>query len=213
MGAWAIVLAAGSGTRFGTPKQFSILRGARVVDRAIAAAQRNSDRVIVVLPPGVAWDGDPLDGIAVGGPTRAESLRAGLALVPADAEIVLVHDAARPLAGDALWRAVAKELEQGADAVVPGLPVTDTLKRVAGDRITGTVDRAALITVQTPQGFRATALRRAHAAGGDATDDAAFIEAGGGRVTWIPGERTNIKLTEPEDLAVAEAILDRLEPA
>lgn len=213
MSSWAIILAAGSGTRFGTPKQFAMLREVRVVDRAVNAALQACDHVVVVLPPDVPWDGPAVDGVATGGATRAASLRAGLAFVAPDAEFVLVHDAARPLASDALWQAVAKELTDGIDAVVPALPVTDTLKRVDGRRVVGTVDRDNLVSVQTPQGFRADALRSAHAAGGDATDDAAFIEAQGGHVTWIPGEVTNIKLTQPEDLAVAEAILSRTERA
>jgi 2-C-methyl-D-erythritol 4-phosphate cytidylyltransferase len=211
METWAIVLAAGSGTRFGAAKQFLDLGGERIIDRAVRAAIDASDRVVVVLPADVVWDGPPVDAVTVGGATRAESVRAGLACVPDDARYVLVHDAARALASPTLWTTVRKALDQGVDAVIPGLPVTDTLKRIDGDRVTGTVDRDGLIAVQTPQGFKLDVLRSAHAAGGDATDDAAFIEAHGGDVLWVDGEATNIKLTRPEDVAMMEAVLARQE--
>jgi len=211
METWAIVLAAGSGTRFGAAKQFLDLGGERIIDRAVRAAIDACDRVVVVLPADVVWDGPPVEAVPVGGATRAESVRAGLACVPDDARYVLVHDAARALASPTLWTSVRKALDQGVDAVIPGLPVTDTLKRIDGDRVTGTVDRDGLIAVQTPQGFKLAVLRSAHAAGGDATDDAAFIEAHGGDVLWVDGEATNIKLTRPEDVAMMEAVLARQE--
>ena len=211
METWAIVLAAGSGTRFGAAKQFLELGGVRVIDRAVRTARSVCDHTVLVVPPDVVWDGDPVDAVTVGGDTRAASVRAGLAAVPETARYVLVHDAARALASRDLWTAVRNGLLEDVDAVIPGLAVTDTLKRVEGDHVVGTVDRDGLIAVQTPQGFRATTLRAAHAAGGDATDDAAFIEALGGSVVWLQGEVTNTKLTRPEDVAVMEAVLARQE--
>jgi 2-C-methyl-D-erythritol 4-phosphate cytidylyltransferase len=147
------------------------------------------------------------DAVVAGGETRAASVRAGLAAVPADVDAVLVHDAVRPLATPELSARVLAAVAGGADGAVPGVPVVDTLKRVQGDRVETTVDRAELVAVQTPQAFRADVLRRAHAGEGDATDDAALVEAVGGTVVVVAGERDNLKVTWPEDLAVAEALL------
>jgi 2-C-methyl-D-erythritol 4-phosphate cytidylyltransferase len=147
------------------------------------------------------------DAVVVGGATRAASVRAGLDAVPDDAEVIVVHDAARPLARSSLYRAVVDAIVPGVDAAVPGLPVTDTVKQVAGDRVVSTPDRSQLVVVQTPQAFRAACLRTAHRSGGDATDDAALVEAAGGTVAVVPGDPRNIKLTEPSDLLVMEALL------
>ncbi len=203
----AIVVAAGGGIRFGAPKQFAALAGRRVVDRSVDAAAAACDAVILVLPAGCAWDGAPVAAVVVGGATRAESVRAGLAAVPAPTDVVMVHDAARPLASPALFAAVAAAVRDGADAAVPALPVADTIKRVDGARVTGTLDRDGLVAVQTPQAFRAGALRAAHAAGGDATDDAAFVEAAGGMVVVVPGEARNVKITTAADLDLVAALL------
>ena len=205
---WAIVVAAGRGERFGAPKQFSELAGTRVVDRAVTAAARACDAVVLVLAPGVEWDGSPVDAIATGGATRSESVRSGLAAVPADVDVVVVHDAARPLASDALFAAVISAVHGGADAAVPALPVIDTVKRVDGTRVRETIRRDDLVAVQTPQGFRAAALRAAHAGADDASDDAALVEARGGRVVVVDGDRRNLKITTGDDLVVARALLD-----
>jgi 2-C-methyl-D-erythritol 4-phosphate cytidylyltransferase len=140
----------------------------------------------------------------VGGATRSASVRAGLAAVAPDASddcVIVVHDAARPFATSELFQSVIDAVRSGADGAVPGLPVTDTVKEV-DDRgtITATLDRARLMTVQTPQAFRFATLRDAHRAGADATDDAALVEAIGGRVVVVPGEDTNRKITTPDDL-------------
>jgi 2-C-methyl-D-erythritol 4-phosphate cytidylyltransferase len=134
---------------------------------------------------------------------------AGLAALPADATHVLVHDAARPLATAALARRVIERLSRGGvDAVLPAIPVRDTLKRVDGERITSTVDRSTLVAVQTPQGFVVESLRAAHAADdADASDDAVLIERWGGTVAMVPGEEANLKITFPADLAIAEGLL------
>ena len=209
-GVGAVVVAAGRGDRFGAAKQFLVLDGTRLVDRAVAACAAVCDAVVVVLPAGEDWTGSPVAAAVPGGATRSASVRAGLAALEAsgaDIDVVLVHDAARPLASRALFDAVIAAVRAGADAVVPGVAVADTLKRVDGDRVVSTVDRDSVVAVQTPQGFRAAALRAAHAAGGDATDDAALVEAAGGTVVWVPGEATNFKVTEPADLERAAAVL------
>ena len=200
---WAIVVAAGTGDRFGRPKQFEILGGRRVVDWAVDAARKACDGVVTVLPPGHA-DGE---GAVEGGATRSASVRAGLAAVPPDAEIVVVHDAARPLAEPELFDRVVGAVRGGADGAIAAAPLTDTVKGVDGDRVVETLDRRALVAVQTPQAFRATTLRTAHAGDPEATDDAALVEAAGGTVVVVAAPRWNLKITEPGDLAVAEALL------
>jgi len=199
---WVIVVAAGTGDRFGGPKQYAPLAGARVLDHALRAAHAVADGVVLVVAPAASDRPEPgADIVVVGGDTRSASVRCGLAAVPADAAVVLVHDAARPLASPALFGAVVDAV--GADAVVPGVAVVDTLR----DRRGGTVDRDALVAVQTPQGFRAAALRRAHSGGREATDDAGLVEAVGGTVVVVPGEGHNAKITDAADLVVAEAAL------
>lgn len=201
---WTVVVAGGSGHRFGAAKQYVEVAGRRVVDWSVAAARTVSDGVVVVVP--AADVDDPVEGadaVVAGGSTRAASVRAGLAAVPPDAAVVLVHDAARPAASPALFRAVVDAVRDGAAAVVPGVPVADTLRRRGG----GTVDRDELVAVQTPQGFRAEVLRAAHAAGGEATDDAGLVEAAGAEVVVVPGEPANRKLTHPADRAGLEAAL------
>jgi 2-C-methyl-D-erythritol 4-phosphate cytidylyltransferase len=203
----AIVVAAGGGLRFGSPKQFVDLAGVRVVDRAVAVARDACDAVVVVLPAGRRWDGAPVDAAVAGGVTRADSVRAGLAALPAATEIAVVHDAARPLASAGLFDAVVDAVRRGADAAVPGVPVPDTVKRVEGEHVVETLARDGLVAVQTPQAFRVDALRAAHAAGGHATDDAALVESAGGTVVVVPGEARNVKLTTEDDLTVVRALL------
>ena len=212
MRTWAIIVAAGGGARFGGAKQFERLGGVSVVERAVDVAQTVCDGVVVVLPPDCSWTA--LDGVqlAVGGATRSDSVRAGLAAVPEDAEVVIVHDAARPLASRRLFDLVIQAVADGADAAVPALAVSDTVKRVRGHRVIETVDREGLVAVQTPQAFRAEALRAAHRAGAVDTDDAALVEANGGTVVVVEGERRNLKLTLADDLELAQALLDGARP-
>ena len=193
----------GSGRRFGTPKQYEMIGSVRVIDRSVAVARSMSDGVVVVVPPQDAVR----EGAVAGGATRSDSVRAGLAAVPADATIVCVHDAARPLASAELYRRAIAAVHDGADAAIPGIPVTDTIKVVADGVVVSTPDRSALVAVQTPQAFRAGVLRAAHEAGGDATDDATLVEGLGGVVAVVAGETTNRKITVPEDLIWAR---DRL---
>jgi 2-C-methyl-D-erythritol 4-phosphate cytidylyltransferase len=206
MPVWGIVVAAGRGSRFGAPKQFLALNGVRLVDRAVTTASAACDHVVVVLPPGEPWAGPPVTVTAVGGATRSDSVRSGLASVPSDADVVVVHDAARPLATARLFAAVVDAVRAGADAAVPGISLSDTVKRLDGDRVVETVERDDLVAVQTPQAFRAAALRAAHARGGDATDDAALVEQSGGVVVVVAGDRRNIKITGADDLALAAAL-------
>lgn len=209
MQTWAVIVAAGTGARFGGAKQFRKVGRDRLVDHSVHSATRSCEGVVVVLPLGVAWDGPAVTAAVVGGATRAESVRSGLAAVPEGVDIVLVHDAARPLASDALFAAVIAAVRDGADGAVPGLAISDTIKRVSDDRVLETMSRDGLVTVQTPQAFRAGCLRAAHAEGAEGTDDAALVEAVGGTVVVVPGEPTNLKVTGPDDLALIEALLAR----
>lgn len=194
----AIVLAAGTGVRFGGLKQMEDLGGRAVLDWSMEAARAACDSVVLVGQGGVP-----------GGATRSDSVRAGLAAVPPGTEIVVVHDAVRPFASAELFQRVVAAVLAGADAAVPAVPMTDTIKRVEGTIVAATLDRSALVAVQTPQAFRLAALRDAHARGGEATDDAALVESIGGKVVTVEGERRNLKLTTPDDLLVARALLDQ----
>jgi 2-C-methyl-D-erythritol 4-phosphate cytidylyltransferase len=205
---WAIVVAAGDGARFGAAKQFAQLGGVTVVERAVDVARDACDGVVVVLPNDSNWTAPDDVHLAVGGATRSDSVRAGLAAVPADVDVVIVHDAARPLASRRLFELVVHAVADGADGAVPALPISDTVKRVHGDRVLETLVRDGLVAVQTPQAFRAAALRAAHRVGAVDTDDAALVEANGGVVVVVEGERRNLKLTESGDLEVAQALLD-----
>ena len=211
MRTWAIVVAAGGGARFGAAKQFERLGDGTVLDRAVRVARDACDHVVVVLPDGASWDAPPGTEHTAGGATRSDSVRAGLARVPGDADVIVVHDAARPLASHELFTRVIQAVADGADGAVPALPVSDTVKRIDGDRVVETVPRDGLVGVQTPQAFRADALRAAHDVGGVDTDDAALVEANGGVVRVVEGDRRNLKLTRPEDLELARALLHAAE--
>jgi len=203
---WVIVVAAGSGSRFGGPKQHAPLAGRRVVDWSIDAARSVADGVVLVVAAADEGAEEPaVDALVVGGATRSDSVRAGLAVVPDDAAVVLVHDGARPLASHALFRSVVDAVLAGADAVVPAVSVVDTITDLHGVP----VDRDALQAVQTPQGFQGPSLRAVHATRPEATDDASLVLAGGGRLRTVQGERWNLKITEPDDLVVAESILEQ----
>jgi 2-C-methyl-D-erythritol 4-phosphate cytidylyltransferase len=203
-----IVVAAGGGTRFGAEKQFVRLAGVTVVGRAVALACEATDDVVVVLPAGSEWQPLPPVRAVTGGATRTESVRAGLAAVPDATAIVVVHDAARPLATRAMFAAVIDAVRAGADGAIPVLPVSDTIKRVEGDVVVETVPREDLVVVQTPQAFRADVLRAAHAHGAEGTDDAALVEAAGGKVVAIAGDPRNVKLTVAFDLEIVRSMLD-----
>lgn len=203
---WVIVVAAGSGQRFGGAKQYAPLAGRRVLDWSLDAARSVADGVVLVIPAEAADEPEPaVDAVVVGGATRSESVRAGLAVVPFDASVVLVHDGARPLASHGVFRSVVDAVLAGVDVAVPVVAMIDTICDSHGE----TLDRDELRTVQTPQGFTADALRRVHATKPEATDDAALVVGAGGRLRLVQGERWNFKITEPEDLVVAASILEQ----
>lgn len=219
-GAWAVLVAAGSGERFGgkRPKAFANLAGRPLVAESIERLDASPwvESIVVVAPPD--WEeptillaeelgAGSLRAVVTGGATRTDSVRAGLAEVPAEAAVVVVHDAARPLLPDEVVERVVAALGEGWDAVVPALPLADTVKRAEGEAVTGTVDRTALHGAQTPQAFVADVLRRALARGGDATDCAGLVEAAGGRVRLVDGDRRLLKVTTPADLAHVETLL------
>jgi len=208
METWAIVVAAGGGTRFGGAKQFARLGGATVLDRAVGTARESCDGVVVVLARDAQWEAPPDVRVAEGGATRSASVRAGLACVPERAAIVVVHDAARPLASRGLFASVIGAVGDGVDGAVPALAVTDTLKRVVKGEVVETVSRDGLVAVQTPQAFLASTLRAAHAQAGIETDDAALVEAAGGTVVVVEGERRNLKLTLADDLEFAQTLIE-----
>ncbi len=167
------------------------------------AARSIASGLVLVTRPEFVDAPEPLaDLVVAGGSTRSASVRCGLAVLPDDCDVVVVHDAARPLASAELFEAVVVAVRAGADAAIPGVAVPDTIKRVADGRVSETIDRDDLVAVQTPQAFRIAALRTAHASGADATDDAALVEAAGGQVVVVAGETTNLKITTQDDLAV-----------
>jgi 2-C-methyl-D-erythritol 4-phosphate cytidylyltransferase len=205
---WAVVVAGGSGTRFGRPKQLEPLGGRRVIDWSIDAMRPHVAGVVVVGSAELGTASElAVTAVVPGGATRSESVRSGLGGLPPSATHVMVHDAARPLVADATVGAVAAALVDGAEAVVPVVPITDTVRSVDG----GTVDRSRFVAAQTPQGFSVSVLRRAHGSGADGTDDAGLVEAAGVSVVHVPGSANNLKITFPHDLLVAEALLASLE--
>jgi 2-C-methyl-D-erythritol 4-phosphate cytidylyltransferase len=208
MQTWAIVVAAGGGARFGGTKQFAPLGAGTVVDRSVAVAGAACDEVVVVLPANCEWQAPAGVHTATGGRTRSASVRAGLAAVPQTVDVVVVHDAARPLASRGLFARVIAAVNDGADAAVPGLQMPDTVKRTRDGVVVETIPRDHLVAVQTPQAFRRDALARAHAADGTDTDDAALVEADGGKVVVVEGEPRNFKVTLPADLELAQMLIE-----
>jgi 2-C-methyl-D-erythritol 4-phosphate cytidylyltransferase len=217
---WAIVVGAGDGRRLGDdrPKAFVGLGDEVMLAHSVRMLDDHPavDGIVLVVPEG--WE-EPATLLAddlvagkvaaavAGGSTRAASVAAGLAAVPDDADLILVHDAARPFATPELVSRVLEALGQ-ADGAVPGVPLTDTVKRVSAGVVVETPDRSQLVAVQTPQGFRADVLRRAHAqtaqvAAAAATDCASLVEATGGSVAVVEGDPANLKVTTPDDLAEA----------
>jgi 2-C-methyl-D-erythritol 4-phosphate cytidylyltransferase len=219
--AWVVVCAAGVGGRFGgkRPKAFAALAGRPLLAESLERLDscESIEGLVVAAPPD--WEEatillseelgcDKVSAVVRGGRERGESVRLALAEIPADAEFVLVHDAARPLVSAEVVRRVLEPLEQGWDAVVPALPLADTVKRVENERVVETLERDSLVAVQTPQAFRAEALLAAYAGEHDeATDCATLVERRGGRVLWVEGDRRLHKVTRPEDLALIESWL------
>ena len=221
-----ILVAAGSGRRFGRPKAFVPVGGRAMLGWSLRACDRLPvvGTVVVVARAGDLARARRLAArhrnvaVVAGGATRRASVAAGLAAVPRDVRWVLVHDAARPLARPSLFAAVLRAARR-TGAAAPGRPVSDTLKlahrggAARGRGIARTVSREGLWAVQTPQAFRRDLLERAHARAGRngfagaETDDAVLVERLGARVALVPGPRTNLKITTPEDRAIADALL------
>ena len=220
MSTWAVLAAAGRGDRLGgdRPKAFVRL-GERVMlaetlERLEASAW--VDAIVIAAPPG--WEEPAIllaeelgcgkvSACVTGGETRADSVRAAVEEVPADALVILVHDAARPILPEEVLERVLAPLSEGWDAIVPALPLADTVKRVRGDEVVETVARDDLVAAQTPQAFLAPVLRGAIAVGTAATDCAALVEAQGGRVKVVAGDRRLLKVTTRDDLEAAARLL------
>lgn len=206
-----IVLSAGSGTRFGDAKQFlELAPGVRLVDASVQAALSVTESVILVLPPGHSWEGPEVEATVAGGPTRRESVAAGLAAVPMDAEVVFVHDAAHPLAPTETFTRLLAAIGSGADAAVPVLPVGDVVKRRGQDGRLTTVGRDGLGLAQLPMAFTRSALLAAYQApaGDDLPwwEDSMLVERDGGLVVSVAGSSRNIHVVTPEDLELARAL-------
>lgn len=195
-------------------KQYAQLGGYPLLEWSLTMAATACSKSVLVLPAGDVDDASwPADVTVAGGATRSASVRAGLVAVPPRAEVIVVHDAARPLATLRVWEEVIRAVERGADAAVPAVAVTDTVKQVCPDGSLRTLDRSGLVAVQTPQAFRASILRSVHDSGDDATDDAALVEAMGATVSLVAGSRDNIKVTDPCDLAVARTLMGLQSPS
>lgn len=219
---WAILAAAGEGRRLGAerPKAFVGLAGRPLLAESLARLDGSEwiDAIVVVAAPG--WEEPTIllaeelvaakvIAVVTGGATRPASVQAGLEEVDADALVVLVHDAARPLVTDDVIGRVLAPLAEGYDGVVPAIAVPDTLKRVQNGVVAETIARAGLMAVQTPQAFRADVLKGAFAAGDlrDVTDCASVVEKRGGRVRVVDGDPRLLKVTSSGDLALVERLL------
>jgi 2-C-methyl-D-erythritol 4-phosphate cytidylyltransferase len=217
---WAVLAAAGSGERLGSdrPKAFARLGELPLLAESLRRLDDSEwlDAIVVVAPPG--WEepaillaeelgAGKVTSVVPGGATRADSVRLGVAEVPAEALVILVHDAARPFLPEELLARLLAPLGEGWDGVVPALPLADTVKRVRGDEVVETLPRDELVAAQTPQAFLADVLRRA-VEGGAASDCAALVERAGGRVKVVPGDPRLLKVTTPADLELASGWVD-----
>jgi 2-C-methyl-D-erythritol 4-phosphate cytidylyltransferase len=220
---WAVLVAAGRGERLSSerPKAFAKLGGRPLLAESLERLEGSDwvEAIVVAAPAG--WEepsillseelgAGKVRAVVPGGETRADSVRAGLAEVPEQAAVVLVHDAARPFLPEGVIERVLTALGEGWDGAVPGLPLADTVKRVEDGRVVETLDRTGLYAVQTPQAFVVDTLRRALARGpGARTDCAGFVEAAGGRVAVVEGDRRLAKVTSQADLDFVESLLAR----
>jgi len=214
-----IVVAAGEGKRFGSAKQFALLRGRPLLDWCLEkfTAHPDVEEIVLVLPDEkskAAYRGrsEKITAVVTGGPKRQDSVRKGLeALDPDRSDVVLVHDGVRPLVSRALISRIIEETRRK-KAVIPAVPVEDTIKEAVSGQVVRTLDRERLCRAQTPQGFLYSilrkALRKASEEGTIGTDEAALVERIGVKVAVVAGEPGNIKVTTARDLKIAEAWLD-----
>ena len=218
MSVWAVLAAAGRGERLGSdrPKAFARLGGRPLLAESLERLEGSGWVDFIVIAAPAEWEepaillaeelgAGKVSSVVTGGASRSESVREALAEVADDAAVVLVHDSARPLLSDDVIERVLAPLSEGWDGVVPGLPVSDTVKRVEDDRVLETLPRGELVAVQTPQAFIASVLREAIA--GDvsgASDCASLVEARGGRVKVVEGDPRLLKVTSQQDLDVVE---------
>lgn len=205
-----LVMAAGSGARFGALKQFAeVADGVRLVDRAVSTAGSVADWTGVVLPAGRTWDGPPVDHACSGGLSRQDSIGAGLAAVPTRFDVILIHSASHPLASISLARRAIAAVEAGADGAVPLLNLVDVLKRRAADGLV-TVGRTGLGLAQSPMAFSRPVLDAAFKSASDrdvkVVEESELVESVGGRVVAVPGEMTNLHVVDQVSLAMARAI-------
>jgi len=221
-GTWAILVAAGSGSRLGSdrPKAFAGLAGRPLLAESLERLDTSEwvDAIVVAAPPG--WEepaillaeelvASKVAAVVTGGATRAESVRIALAEVPEDALVVLVHDAARPLVDDAVIERLLARLAEGVDGVVPGIAIGDTVKRVERGIVAETIDREALVAVQTPQVFVAERLRAGYSGEvAGATDCASLVERTGGRVAVVAGDPLLVKVTTASDLELVARLVE-----
>lgn len=203
-----IVLAAGSGSRFGKPKQFLELKpGVRLVDAAVDSAFEITNNVVLVLPDGYDWDGRAVPSVVAGGESRLDSVAAGLSALREDQDMVVIHDAAHPLAPKQAFLDVIEAIRVGADAAVPFLRVADVVKRIDDQGRLSTVGRDGLGLAQVPMGFARERLLEAHArrttASQDAWEDAMLLEMADAQVVSVPGSSRNVHVVTQEDLELA----------
>ncbi len=222
MSVWAVLAAAGRGERLGSdrPKAFARLGGRPLLAESLERLEGSDWIDFIVIAAPAEWEEPAIllaeelgaakvSSVVTGGASRSESVREAMAEVADDAAVVLVHDAARPLLPDEVIERVLAPLSEGWDGAVPGLPLSDTVKRVEGDRVVETLSRGELAAVQTPQAFLTSILREALRDDvANASDCASLVEARGGRVKVVEGDRRLLKVTSPEDLAVVEAWLE-----
>lgn len=208
-GVWGIILAAGAGQRFGARKQFLPLVGdERLVDACVRATRQACGGVVLVLPPGTAWDGPAVDVVVEGGTTRNASMRSGLAAVPSSAEIVVLHAASHPLAHPSTFDAVIEQVRAGAAAAVPGLRPPEVVRRVTEGLLTEDLGRDDLVLIQSPIALRTSVLRElSERAGDDVVEETHLLLAAGEQVAVVPGDPHNVHVTNEADLELARALL------
>lgn len=205
----AIVLAAGLGTRFGQPKYSATLRGQRIVDRAIDLVRPICRDVVVVLPAGHSWDGQPVSGVVAGGATRTESLRAAMPLLKPDVDVVVTHDCVRPLASAEQVEAVIAAVLAGADAAIAAWESPDTLKRLQQDGTIMHLGREGILVAQSPIACRRTTLIRVfETLEVVPVEETVGVELIGGRVVPVVGDRWSQHLVDERDLHMFERLIE-----